>query len=389
MIFVTEFLVKRFVKNYSDIENAAVRQSYGALSSVIGLISNLSLFLLKYSMGVLSGSISIISDAFNNLSDSGGCVVTFLGCRMASKPADKNHPFGHGRVEYLTSLILSVIIVIVGFELFRGSAKKIENPQPVCFSVTVLVSLIISIGVKLWLSLFNAKLGRKIHSRVLTATAEDSRNDVIATSATIIALLSSLFTDFPIDGIMGLIVSVFILKTGLEIIRDTVDDLIGKPVSSEISANIKNTILSDSEIIGVHDLVIHNYGITKMIGSCHIELSSTKSFKEVHEIADNMERSIQKKFNISLTIHTDPVDIGDEKTSEYRKITESAVLSLDSGFSVHDFRLSECDGKTSIFFDMIIPYGCRISCDEIKECIDNKLRTHGCSFDTVITFDYE
>lgn len=386
---MTEFLVKRFVKNHSDIENAAVRQSYGALSSVVGLICNIFLFLLKYSMGVLSGSISIISDAFNNLSDSGGCIVTFLGCRMASKPADKNHPFGHGRVEYLTSLILSAIIVIVGFELFKESAKKINDPQPVNFSIIVLVSLIISIGVKLWLSMFNSKLGKKIHSGVLAATAEDSRNDVIATSATIIALVSSLFTDFPIDGVMGIIVSVFILKTGLEIIRDTVDDLIGKPVSEEISSNIKSTILSDNNIIGVHDLVIHNYGITKMIGSCHIELISTRSFKEVHEIADNMERNIQRKFNISLTLHTDPVDIDDEKTSEYRNITETAALSLDKGFSVHDFRISECNGKTSIFFDIIIPYGCRISCDEIKEHIDNELSIHGCSLDTVITFDYE
>lgn len=388
-MLMTDFLVKKFVKNHGDIENAGVRQSYGALSSAVGLICNLSLFLLKYSMGVLSGSISIISDAFNNLSDSGGCVVTFLGCRMASKPADKNHPFGHGRVEYLTSLILSAIIVIVGFELFRGSAKKIADPQPVEFSVTVLVSLIISIGVKLWLSLFNAKLGKKIHSSVLTATAEDSRNDVIATSATIIALVSSLFTDFPVDGIMGLLVSVFILKTGLDIIRDTVDDLIGKPVSAEISENIKSTILSDSDIIGVHDLVIHNYGITKMLGSCHIELSSARSFKEVHEIADRMERDIQKKFNISLTIHTDPVDVGDEQTAEYREMIESVAFSMDKDFSVHDFRISDCGGKRSIFFDMIIPYGCRLSGDEIKNRIDSELLASGCSFDTVITFDYE
>ena len=386
---MTEFLVKKFVKNCNDIENAGVRQSYGALSSAVGLISNIFLFLLKYIMGTLSGSISIISDAFNNLSDSGGCVVTFLGCKMASKPADKNHPFGHGRIEYLTSLILSAIIVIVGFELFKSSAGKISEPQPVHFSAAVLVSLVFSIGVKLWLSLFNMKLGRKINSVVLTATAEDSRNDVIATSATIIALISSLFTDFPIDGIMGLLVSVFILKTGLEIIRDTVDELIGKPVASEISSSIKSTILSDSDIIDVHDLVIHNYGITKMLGSCHIELRSDRSFKEVHEIADRTEHIIQEKFNISLTIHTDPIDIDDEQTLMYRKIVKSAAISLNMGFSIHDFRISGCGADKSIVFDLIIPYDSRMSHDEIKKHIDSELKAHGCNYNTIITFDHE
>lgn len=286
---MTDFLVKKFIKNPDDIENSKVRQSYGSLSSGVGLVCNILLFLIKYIMGTLSGSISIVSDAFNNLSDSGGCIVTFLGYKMASKPADKDHPFGHGRVEYLTSLILSAIIVIVGFELFKSSAGKIMNPEPVKFSIIVLVSLIISICVKLWMSVFNMKLGKKINSGVMTATAEDSRNDVIATSATVIALISSLFTDFPIDGIMGVIVSLFILKTGFDIIRDTLDELIGKPVQPEIIEKIKNSIISDSDIIDIHDLVIHNYGVTKMIGSCHIEIRSDMSFQEVHEIADRTE----------------------------------------------------------------------------------------------------
>lgn len=386
---MTGFLVKKFIKYPDDIENINVRRSYGALSSAAGLICNVFLFLLKYLMGTLSGSISIISDAFNNLSDSGGCIVTFLGCRMASKPADKGHPFGHGRVEHLTSLILSLIIVIVGFELFRSSAGKIADPQPVRFSFVVLASLILSIGVKIWLSLFNMKLGKKINSGVLIATAKDSRNDVAATSATIAALVASLFTDFPVDGIMGLIVSVFILKTGLEIIRDTVDELIGKPVSPEVSEKIKAAVLADNNIIGVHDLVIHNYGIIKMLGSCHIELRSDRSFKEVHEIADRTERTILEKFNISLTIHTDPVDVDDEQTSAYRKLTETIAGSLYEGASIHDFRIAGCGSDSRIVFDMIIPYGCRISGDEIKSSIDSGLKAAGCSMETVITFDRE
>lgn len=382
---MTDFLVKKFVKNSGDTGNAEVRRAYSALSSVTGVICNIFLFLLKYAMGVLSGSISIISDAFNNLSDCGGCIVSFLGFKMASKPADRDHPFGHGRVEHLTSLILSVIIMVVGFELFKGSVEKIADPQPVEFSIVVLVSLVLSIGVKLWMSVFNAKLGKRINSVVLTAVANDSRNDVIATSGTIVALVSSLFTDFPIDGIMGLVVSAFILRTGIEIIRDTVDELIGKPVSPEIAENIRSTILSDSNIIDVHDLVIHNYGITKMIGSCHIGLRSDKDFKEVHEIADNMERSIQEKFGISLTLHTDPVDIDDTQTTKYRQMINAIAMSVNDGFSIHDFRIS----GNKIIFDMIIPFDCGMSSSEIKKRIDAELQQNGCNYDTIVTFDYE
>lgn len=386
---MTDFIVKKFVKNSEDTGNTEVRKAYSTLSSVTGLICNIALFLLKYAMGILSGSISIISDAFNNLSDCGGCIVSFLGCKMASRPADKDHPFGHGRVEYLTSLILSVIILVVGFELFKGSVEKISNPVDVEFSVVVLVSLILSIGVKLWMSVFNMKLGRKINSGVLTAAANDSRNDVIATSAAIIALVSSLFTDFPVDGIMGLVVSAFIIRTGIEIIRDTVDELIGKPVSSEISDNIRQTILSDEEVIDVHDLVIHNYGITKMIGSCHIELRSDRSFTEVHEIADRLERDIREKSGITLTIHTDPVDIDDNQTKECKDIVSSLIFSMNETFSLHDFRLSGCGENRTLIFDMIIPFRCSLTQDEIKSRIDAGLKEKGCTYDTVITFDYE
>ncbi len=386
---MTDFLIKKFIKNPDDIENSGVRQSYGSLSSGVGLVCNILLFLIKYIMGTLSGSISIISDAFNNLSDSGGCIVTFLGYKMASKPADKGHPFGHGRIEYLTSLILSAIIVLVGFELFKSSAEKIAEPEPVKFNIIVLLSLLISICIKLWLSVFNMKLGRKINSAVMTATAEDSRNDVIATSATVIALISSLFTDLPIDGIMGIIVSLFILKTGFDIIRDTVDDLIGKPVSSEIVTKIKSSILSDSDIIDVHDLVIHNYGVTKMIGSCHIEIQSNKSFPEVHEIADRTEHRIFSELNIVMTIHTDPVDINDEQTNKYKAVIKDILSSLNQGLSIHDFRVVNCENHKNLIFDITVPYECKISNDKIQSFIDEKLKVYGGKYYTVITFDRE
>lgn len=386
---MTDFLIKKFIKNPDNIEDSKVRQSYGSLSSGVGLVCNILLFLIKYVMGTLSGSISIISDAFNNLSDSGGCIVTFLGYKMASKPADKDHPFGHGRVEYLTSLILSAIIVIVGFELFRSSAGKIMNPEPVKFSIIVLLSLIISICVKLWLSVFNMKLGKKINSGVMTATAEDSRNDVIATSATVIALISSIFTDFPIDGIMGVIVSLFILKTGFDIIRDTVDELIGKPVQPEIIEKIKNSIISDSDIIDIHDLVIHNYGVTKMIGSCHIEIRSNMSFQDVHEIADRTERRIYSELNIMMTIHTDPVDIDDEQTKKCKAVVKDIVSSMNQGFSIHDFRMVSCENYKNLIFDITVPYECKISNEKIQHFIDKKLEEYDGKYYTIITFDRE
>jgi len=378
-------LCKIFVKNNEDTQNPTVRRAYGTMVSAVGILLNILLSAIKLIAGVLSGAIAITADALNNLSDALSQIISLISFKISSKPADRDHPFGHGRVEHLTSLILSVIIMVVGFELFKGSVEKIADPQPVEFSIVVLVLLVLSIGVKLWMSVFNAKLGKRINSVVLTAVANDSRNDVIATSGTIIALVSSLFTDFPIDGIMGLVVSAFILRTGIEIIRDTVDELIGKPVSSEIAENIRSTILSDSDIIDVHDLVIHNYGITKMIGSCHIGLRSDKAFKEVHEIADNMERSIQEKFGISLTLHTDPVDIDDTQTTKYRQMINAIALSVNDGFSIHDFRIS----GNKIIFDMIIPFDCGMSSSEIKKRIDAELQQNGCNYDTIVTFDYE
>ena len=276
---MVNFLIKTFIKNSENTENPKIRQKYGTLSSIVGIICNVLLFLIKYAMGTLSHSISIVSDAFNNLSDCAGCLVTLLGYKMASKPADKNHPFGHGRMEYLTSLIIAALIIFVGIELLKNSVEKIINPVEIRFSFAVLFSLVFSIAVKLWMAVFNAELGKKINSSVLTATAKDSKSDVIATSATLIALICSLFTALPVDGVMGLLVSVFILKSGYDIVKDTVDELLGKPADPEIINNIKEYVLKNDKIIGIHDLIIHSYGPGNIIGSCHVEVKSNESFK--------------------------------------------------------------------------------------------------------------
>ena len=370
---MTEMLVRIFVKNHNEIGNPIVRQKYGTLSSIVGIICNLVLFGLKYLIGTLANSISIVSDAFNNLSDCASCLVTLFGYKLASKPADKDHPFGHGRIEYLTSLIIAVIVVLVGIELLESSVKKIFKPEELTFSIAALLALIFSIGVKLWMSFFNMKLGKKINSTVMIATAKDSRSDVIATAASLIALVASVFTKLPVDGIMGVIVSVFILRAGYEILKDTVDELLGKPADPEIVEEIKKHVTENEKIIGIHDLVIHNYGPGNMIGSCHVEVSADEDFTIVHDIVDEIERKIMHEMNIMMTIHMDPIATDDEFTNSSKELVSRIVSGIDSKLSIHDFRIVHGETHTNLIFDVVVPYECKIENAEIKKMIDRSI----------------
>lgn len=382
---MVNFLIKTFIKNSENTENPKIRQKYGTLSSIVGIICNVLLFLIKYAMGTLSHSISIVSDAFNNLSDCAGCLVTLLGYKMASKPADKNHPFGHGRMEYLTSLIIAALIIFVGIELLKNSVEKIINPVEIRFSFAVLFSLVFSIAVKLWMAVFNAELGKKINSSVLTATAKDSKSDVIATSATLIALICSLFTALPVDGVMGLLVSVFILKSGYDIVKDTVDELLGKPADPEIINHIKEYVLKNDKIIGIHDLIIHSYGPGNMIGSCHVEVKSNESFTEVHDIVDSIEREIHNNLNILMTI--DPIEVNDMLTNKCKKLVNNIIHSIDSSLDLHDFRIVSGESHTNLIFDLVVPFECKYSNEELKQKIDMQLSKENINYYTVIVFD--
>ena len=315
---MTNFLVRLFVKDYEKTEDIKVREKYGMLSSAVGVVCNVFLFALKYIMGTLSNSISVISDAFNNLSDCASCIVTLFGYKLAAKPADKDHPFGHGRMEYLTSLSIAVVIIVVGLELLQDSVLKIMHPEQVKFSFIVLVSLIVSVAVKLWMSLFNTKLGNRINSTVMLATAKDSKSDVMATAAVIIALTASVFTDLPVDGAMGVIVSGFVLKSGYDIVKDTVDELLGKPADQQVIDNINSLIKENVKIIGIHDMMIHNYGPGNMIGSCHVEVRSDEDFIQIHDIVDGIERRIHNELNILMTIHMDPIEVDNEQVNHCR-----------------------------------------------------------------------
>ncbi len=384
---LTDLLVKSFVKNFGRTDDPQVRKSYGTLSSIVGIVCNIILFAVKYFIGTMSASISIISDAFNNLSDSAGCIVTLIGYKMAAKPADKDHPFGHGRAEYLTSLIIAVIIFLVGFELLKSSVGKIANPAEVKFSVAALLSLAASILLKLWLSGFNGKLGRRINSPVMLAAAQDSKNDVIATAAALIGLTASLFTDFPADGIMGLIVSLFILKAGYEIVKDTVDELLGKPADKETCDRISELVTSPEKIIGIHDLVVHNYGPGKMLASCHVEVRSDECFTDIHDTVDMIEREIYEKLGIMMTIHMDPVDVDNEEVKRCRKMVQDFAEDIDKRLKIHDFRIVSGETHTNLIFDLVVPYDMNLTDNQLKEKIDSSLQSADKKYYSVITFD--
>ncbi len=386
---MTGFLVKAFVKNHENVTDSRVRGAYGTLSSIVGIVCNILLFAVKYIMGTLSNSIAVISDTFNNLSDSASCIVTLLGYKMSAKPADKDHPFGHGRMEYLTSLIIAAVILFMGVELFRDSVGKIIHPEEVKFRVIVLVSLVVSVGVKLWMAHFNTVLGRKINSTAMLATAKDSRNDVIATAATIISLVASLFTDLPVDGIMGIIVSVFVLKAGFEIMTETVDELLGKPADPETVREITRLVCCDERIQGIHDLIIHSYGPGNMIGSCHAEVRSDEDFMAAHDLIDRIEREIHKQLKIAMTIHMDPIETNNEQVNTCRMLVSRIVRSISGELSIHDFRTVTGDTHTNLIFDIVVPYGFGIDDNGIKAEIDRQLACEAVKYYTVITFDHD
>ncbi|MEG0170172.1 cation diffusion facilitator family transporter [Anaerorhabdus sp.] len=381
------FLIQRFVKNYENVTDETVRSNYGTLSSIVGIVCNVLLFALKFLLGVVSNSIAIMSDAFNNLSDSASCIVTLFGYKLAAKPADKDHPFGHGRIEYIVSFIIAVIILLVGFELFKSSFDKVIHPETVHFSWIVLVSLVLSILIKFWMSFFNRTLGNRINNSAMIATSKDSQNDVIATSATLVALVGSLFTDLPLDGVMGILVSIFVLISGFGIIKSTIDDLIGQPADKEIVDKIRSTIMNQKEILGIHDLIIHNYGPGKMIGSVHVEINANQNILVIHDIVDEIERKIESDLHIMMTIHMDPIEQDNQVVNEYKNIVTGILDRIDSSLSMHDFRIVSGPTHTNLIFDVLIPYESLIKEEELKKEIDAAISNLMSNVYTVITFD--
>ncbi len=394
---MTDFLVSKFVKDYKEINDTKVRERYGLFSSVVGIVCNVILFIAKFLIGTIANSISIISDGFNNLSDCATCVITMFGYKLSGKPADKDHPFGHGRMEYLTSLALAMMIIVVGVELVKGSIDKLLHPSDLTFSYVALIVLILSILIKLWMFAFNNKLGKRISSGVMKATAKDSLNDCIATSATLVSLVAACFTDLPIDGVMGIIVSVLIIMTGIEIIKETVDELLGKPVDEEIVAALKEIVDECEVSLGMHDLIVHDYGPGNLIGSLHVEVDSRRNIMDIHDYIDNLERDIYEKLGIMMTIHMDPVEMDNEVLNAYKafikdilaELNEEFNEELDGNLSMHDFRMVPGKTHTNLIFDVLIPGGSKLKSDYIEKIMKKKAARHEGELHLLITFDRE
>ena len=352
---MTEFLVNKFIKDSANIESTEVRTRYGMLASVVGIFCNVLLFSVKLAIGLILSSLAVTADAFNNLSDAASSIISFVGVKMAGKPADAEHPFGHGRIEYIAALIVSFLVIEVGFTFFKSSISKIMHPEEITFDPVPFIILILSILVKLWMAFFNNKLGKRIDSKVMLATAADSLGDVITTSATVISIVICHFTSINVDAIAGLIVSGIVIWSGVSIAKDTLEPLIGQRVPSELYQKITDMVESYEGIVGAHDLIVHNYGPNRSMATIHAEVPNDVSIEASHEIIDRIERDAKKELNILLVIHMDPVEMRYEEVLELRDKTSHIVHALDPELHFHDFRVLKENEQKNLIFDLVVP----------------------------------
>lgn len=384
---MTQLLLRLFLKN-KPATNSDSRAAIGKLSGAVGIVFNLLLCLFKLLVGSISGSISVTADAMNNLSDASGSVVTLLGFKLAEKPADPDHPYGHARFEYLSGLGVAALIILIGFELAKSSIGKIINPTDIKFSAALLIVLILSILAKLWLSVFNKKLSRIINSATLSATAADSRNDVIATSAVLISAFLEYKTGFHVDGYIGLGVAVFILFSGISLAKETISPLLGESASPEISNAIISTVTAHEKVLGFHDLMVHDYGPNQRFASLHVEMDSKEDPMLCHGIIDELERECLKNHGVNLVIHYDPIVTGDKRLDELKSVLLNYLNEIDERLTFHDFRIVDGADYTNLIFDVALPF----DLDEktVKAALDKRLADRGDKkYYTVITFDRE
>lgn len=370
------------------MEKTTDRGAAGRLAGTVGIVANAVLFAMKLAVGTIAGSVSITADALNNLSDASSSVVTLLGFKLAEKPADADHPYGHARYEYLSGLAVAAMILFIGFELAKSSVEKIFNPQAVDFTWLTAGVLLGSMAVKLWLSLFNSRLGKKIGSETLMATAADSRNDVIATAAVLVSGLAEKFTGWHIDGFMGLAVAVFILYSGIGLAKDTISPLLGEAAGPELQEQILDQIRSEKRVLGYHDLMVHDYGPGRRFASVHVEMDRREDPLLCHELIDDLERECLESHGIHLVIHYDPVVTDDPELDRMKAAVTEALKQIDGRMSLHDFRMVQGSGHTNLIFDVALPEDLAEKKGEIKARLDQKLNQDApCTYFTVITFD--
>ena len=370
-----------------DVKSEKVRGQYGKAASVVGVLANVLLFAGKLIVGTVSGSVAITADAVNNLSDASSNIVSLLGFKLADKPADEDHPYGHGRYEYLSGLMVAVMILVIGVELMKGSVEKILHPTAVALSWPTVIVLLGSIGVKLWMAVFNRRIGAKIDSKTLIATADDSRNDVISTSAVLLSTVIGHFTGCMLDGWMGAIVALFILISGFALVKDTIDPMLGTAPTKEQVEAIRQKLESYPGVLGTHDLMVHDYGPGRQFASVHLEMDAKADPMDSHDLIDNIERDFLREQKLHLVIHYDPVTTDDPRMSEMREKIMEIVHGMHDDMTIHDLRIVPGNTHTNLVFDCVVPYDCRIEPREIRERIFKEVQAEYPNYYCVITLE--
>lgn len=380
-------LAKLFIKNNKDYRDQTVREKYGILCGGFGIFLNVILFALKFIFGTLAASVAMVADAFNNLSDAASSIVQILGFKLASKKPDSQHPFGHGRLEYVSGLAISFLILLMGFELIKSSVTKLINPQPQNYNLFSILVMGFAILIKFYMYLYNHQIAKKIDSVTMEATAKDSFSDMISTSVVIISIILSRFTTFPLDGVAGIIVGLFILKTGYEAAKDTIGPLLGNPPSKELVEEIEKELLQHKPIIGMHDLIVHDYGPGRMMISLHAEVPGDMNIFELHDVIDVAEVMISKKFNCSVVIHMDPIDTNNTKLEELKKVLAEELPKIDSKLMFHDVRMVPGPTHTNLIFDVVKPFECTLTDKQLITAINIAVQQHDKSVFCAVTID--
>lgn len=384
---MTELFKKLFIKDYKNVEDPKVRARYGAAAGGLGIVSNVFLFIGKLIAGIISGSVAIVADAINNLSDCLTSFITLLGFKLSSKPADKEHPFGHARLEYITALVVAFVILVIGVEVGKAGVEKIVSGEVSEFSVVSCVILSVSILIKLCLSFIYKGLGKSTDSGALSAMSEDSRNDCFSTLAVLASSFIMFFWGVNLDGYLAVVVAIMIVGSAVGLIKDTVDPLLGKPPEKEVIENIEKKLKSYDGVLGIHDLMVHNYGPLTTFATVHIEVDAAADVMISHDLLDNIERDFAKEMKVHLVCHLDPIAVGDAETEELKGEIVRALKGFDEKLNVHDFRVVSGFSHTNVIFDVVLPFNAKYDEDDVKKIVDETLKNYDRTYYAVIEFD--
>ena len=384
---MNKFLVRKFIKNYENTSDPKVRENYGSLAGAVGIASNLVLCIIKILTGIIFNSIAILADGINNLSDASASLITLIGFKLSGKAADKDHPYGHGRTEYLTGLIISVMVLVIGLSLLKSSVDKIIHPEALEFSFLTIFILIAAIAIKLWQASFNVSLGKAIDSDALMATAADSRNDVISTSAVLVSVILGKILDINFDGYTGVIVALFIIWSGIGLVKEALGPILGQAPDPKLIDAIKQNVLSHDKILGVHDLIVHDYGPGRLFASLHAEVNAKENIMEIHDLIDNIELEVYTNLRVLLTIHMDPLDVNDPLVQKVNEQLTEIIKDHPDILSFHDVRVVSGSTHINLVFDIVLDFKSKHNPKEIKELLQSELRKYDPKYNCVITVD--